>query len=181
MSNLVEKILIGNANFDAESSEFLISVSPHYPTILITALIGLGSILTSMAVVYITRKNQESQNKAKLSELRYQWLREFRASGSDYIGVCTHIRSCTKNDTFEHGQLDLLQTKAYTLRSQIILMLDVDDIHRSIVESLTKDLINYAFDIEVHDDDYLALLDENRTQLQVVANTLWSEVKAELN
>ncbi|MFA0497907.1 hypothetical protein AB4496_03465, partial [Vibrio sp. 10N.222.46.A1] len=63
MSDLIEKVVIANAPIDAGASEFLVSISPHYPSIIITALIGIGSIFTSAAVVYITRKNQESQNK----------------------------------------------------------------------------------------------------------------------
>ncbi|EID0694582.1 hypothetical protein JKP11_20750 [Vibrio vulnificus] len=181
MANLIDKIVIANAPIDPAASEFLISISPHYPTIAITALIGIGSIFTSAAVVYITRKNQESQNRAKLSELRYEWLKEFRETASEFIGVCTHIKSCFNNNSFEKGQFDFLQMQAYSLRSRLILMLDTDTEVKLIIESLTQDLIVSAIDTDVNDKDYLSYLDQNREQFIEVANQFWSQVQVELN
>ncbi|MEZ8914357.1 hypothetical protein AB6D98_02700 [Vibrio lentus] len=180
MSNSIEQVVIANAPMSSGASEFLVSISPHYPSIVITALIGIGSICTSAAVVYITRKNQESQNRSKLSELRYEWLKEFRETASDFIGVCTHIKSCFNNESFEKGQFDLLQMKAYSLRSRLILMLDTDSEIKLALESLTQDLLNNAVDYKVDDMAFLSYLDGNREQFVKVADQFWDQIQSEL-
>ncbi|WP_305814530.1 hypothetical protein [Photobacterium leiognathi] len=68
-----EKFLLSNA-----SDAFVLSVNPDWPSIIVTGMIGLGSILTSIAVAYITYSNQKTQNRAKQAELRQEWLKEAR-------------------------------------------------------------------------------------------------------
>ena len=177
MSEIIEQIVIANAPLNTSASEFLISISPHYPSILITGLIGIGSILTSIAVVYVTYKNQKSQNQTKLAEFKYQWLQEFRSTASDFIGVCTHIRSCFNNNSFEKGQFDLLQMRGYMLRSQLTLMLD-DGVLSDVIQALTAELIDSASDQKSTDEDFMQYLRASNLQFKTAANDYWVKVRS---
>lgn len=50
--------------------EILLSITPDYHALLVTGAIGLGSILTSIAVVWISRRNQKSQSREKIAETK---------------------------------------------------------------------------------------------------------------
>lgn len=55
-----EKIILSSGDH-----EILLSISPDWPMIIITGLIGIGSIFTSILVGRISRQNQQAQNLKK--------------------------------------------------------------------------------------------------------------------
>ncbi|WP_394626678.1 hypothetical protein [Vibrio alginolyticus] len=69
-----------------------LSISTDWPTVIVTGAIGIGSILTSIAVVCITYMNQKSQSKAKSAELRYEWINELRSNVSEFISISSVIQ-----------------------------------------------------------------------------------------
>ncbi|HHK8432817.1 TPA: hypothetical protein ACQYBF_004576 [Vibrio parahaemolyticus] len=105
-----------------------LSISTDWPTVIVTGAIGLGSIMTSIAVVFITYVNQKNQSKAKSAELRYEWINELRSNVSEFISISSVIQirlsvddKYILTDDF-YNKLRVLAT----YKSKIHLMLDSD-------------------------------------------------------
>ncbi|MEZ8084014.1 hypothetical protein [Enterovibrio norvegicus] len=165
----------------ATAEPIMLSISPDWPSIIVTGAIGLGSVLTSIGVVYVTRSNQKSQSKAKLAELRKEALTELQNTAAEFIGVCTNIRSCRQNGSFSGNEFDQLQTKAYTLQANIFLSIELDTQVGKDIKRLTDKVINESSDFEVENLIYLKLLDKLNENFKLVLNKRWLEISSALN
>jgi hypothetical protein len=62
----LDKIQLSNQVVGDELQGFVINVATDIVAVSATALVGLGSVLVSLALVYVTRKNQKSQKRNTL-------------------------------------------------------------------------------------------------------------------
>ncbi|MGR3132494.1 hypothetical protein ABMX79_22045 [Vibrio vulnificus] len=177
MLNLEKLVLSSGAE------EILISVSPDWPTIIVTGAIGVGSILTSIAVVVISRRNQKSQSKEKVANLRQQWLTELRETISKFIAVAGVISvrgKIVKDYVATVEGKENYQTLLY-YRSKIHLMLDVNKDYSKILKSLLSDVVKNIGNNEkesVKDvGSYLKAFEE---QSQKVLEKAWQDIRKDL-
>lgn len=99
-----------------------------WPTVIATLAVGVGSILTSLIVAYLTHQNQKSQVRSSIAVLRSAWIKELRHSSSEFIGLALRIGYALQKvtsylETFEGAQ-DL--SRLFQVQSEINLMLDPD-------------------------------------------------------
>ena len=165
----------------ATAEPIMLSISPDWPSIIVTGAIGIGSILTSIAVVWVTRVNQKSQGKAKLAEIRKGDLTELKSTAAEFIGVCTNIRSCHMNNSFTGNEFDQLQTKAYTLQANIFLSIKLDTQLGKDIKRLTTKIIDESSNFKVENEIYLELLSKLNAKFKLVLDERWVEIKSALN
>ncbi|MFQ2069952.1 hypothetical protein ACK35S_12905 [Aeromonas veronii] len=166
----------------SEGQEFLLSISPDWPMIITTGLIGIGSIFTSIVVGRISKQNQQSQNLAKKAELRQVWITELRDYISQFVSLAATIRVRRNIDSNFSSSDDFYEyhTQLIASRTRIHLMLDANKEYTKIIKALILDLYKEA----VTDDGvienvgaYLKALEE---QSQIVLEKAWSDIKSEL-
>ncbi|MFQ1634291.1 MULTISPECIES: hypothetical protein [Aeromonas] len=166
----------------SEGQEFLLSISPDWPMIITTGLIGIGSIFTSIVVGRISKQNQQSQNLAKKAELRQVWITELRDYISQFVSLAATIRVRRNIDSHFSSSDDFYEyhTQLIASRTRIHLMLDANKEYTKIIKALILDLYKEA----VTDDGvienvgaYLKALEE---QSQIVLEKAWSDIKSEL-
>ena len=172
-----ENFLLSNA-----SEAFVLSVTPDWPSIIVTGMIGLGSILTSIAVAYITYSNQKTQNRAKQAELRQEWLKEARDTVSSIISLCHVIKvRCKTDKAFIRGQdyFDLHQ-ELLSYRSKITLMLDSEKESTKNLLSILADLIDSVTKINVERDEMKAYMFAFEELANDILEKAWRDIKRDL-
>ncbi|MFM2628229.1 hypothetical protein AAFX20_12135 [Vibrio chagasii] len=162
--------------------QFFLSISPDWPMIIITGLIGIGSILTSIIVGRISKQNQKIQNVAKKAELRQIWLDDLRNTLSEYMSVAATIsvrrqldKAFMSKETYYEYHMSLLKN-----RTKVNLMLDPSKEYAAAISSLLDDVYLSSVDKESSIDDlnsYRIALEEQSQQLLEKA---WGDIKNEL-
>ncbi|UBR43627.1 hypothetical protein [Aeromonas veronii] len=173
----VERLVLSS-----EGQEFLLSISPDWPMIMITGLIGIGSIFTSIAVGRISKQNQQSQNLAKKAELRQAWITELREHISQFVSLASTIR-VRRNIDNEFSSSEAFyeyHSQLIASRTRIHLMLDANKEYTEIIKSLIHDLYNEAVmkdGVAKNVGAYRKALEE---QSQKILEKAWSDIKSEL-
>ncbi|WP_176472741.1 hypothetical protein [Vibrio vulnificus] len=140
----------------------MLSISPDWPSIIVTGAIGLGSVLTSIGVVYVSKANQKTQNKAKSAELRHAWTEELRESLSNFDSIATvlHFKVVTQPDFPQSDEFTRLIGELSLHHKKILLMLDENkeitimlthvlrDVMKSVVKRDSSDIFNQFMDIK---------------------------------
>ncbi|HIF5616213.1 TPA: hypothetical protein ACX3CR_004824, partial [Vibrio parahaemolyticus] len=106
--------------------EILLSISPDWPMIIVTGLIGVGSILTSVLVSRISKNNQRMQSLARKAELRQNWVNELRESISKFLSASTtiHIRRNTDSTFSSSEEFFSAHSEVVCLETKVNMMLD---------------------------------------------------------
>ncbi|EIO4084154.1 hypothetical protein WOC12_03930 [Vibrio parahaemolyticus] len=172
-----ENFLLSNA-----SEAFVLSVTPDWPSLIVTGMIGLGSILTSVAVAYITYSNQKTQNRAKQAELRQEWLKEARDTISSITSLCHVIKvRCKVDKTFIRGQdyFDLFQ-ELLSYRSKITLMLDSEKESTKNLLSILADLVDSVAKRNVDKEEMKAYMYAFEELANDILEKAWSDIKRDL-
>ncbi|ANR89068.1 hypothetical protein BBB50_15440 [Vibrio cholerae 2740-80] len=173
-----EKLILSSG-----SEHILMSISPDWPSIIVTGLIGIGSILTSIAVVKISRRNQKSQNKEKVAELRQQWLSELRDSMSKFVSIAGIISIRSKVAKDYHLTIEASEHHQNLLfyRTKIMLMLDVNKeytpILKSLIEEVVENMTKPEHDSVIETRAFCQALEE---QCQHVLEKAWLDIKEDL-
>ena len=172
-----ENLLLSNA-----SEALVLSITPDWPSIIVTGMIGLGSILTSIAVAYVTYSNQKTQNRAKQAELRQEWLKEARDTISSIISLCHVIKvRCKADKSFVRGQdyFDLHQ-ELLSYRSKITLMLDPKKESTQILLAILADLIGTVTKINAERDEMKAYMYVFEDLANGILEQAWQDIRRDL-
>ncbi|ELI9684887.1 hypothetical protein OC525_22435 [Vibrio vulnificus] len=180
MSKLERTVSEGTYVLSTAGEEILLSITPD---LIVTGAIGLGSIFTSIAVVWITRKNQKSQSKEKIAELRQEWIIELRENMSRFISIASavavNLKQIAQYYKSKEGNENYQALLYY--RSKILLMLDVEKDYTPILKSLMSDIISNMSksDLESFKNvaSFATALDE---QCQIVLEKAWNDIKSDL-
>ncbi|MCS0114065.1 hypothetical protein NDJ00_07690, partial [Vibrio parahaemolyticus] len=163
--------------------EILLSISPDWPMIIVTGLIGVGSILTSVLVSRISRNNQRMQSLARKAELRQNWVNELRESISKFLSASTtiHIRRNTDSSFSSSEEFFSAHSEVVCLETKVNMMLDPSKDESKIISSLMKDVYKNAV-LSDGDSKHLgaykrALEEQSRSLLEKA----WNDIKRELN
>ncbi len=162
-------------------SEFSVSISPDWPSIIVTGMIGLGSIFTSIAVARISKSNQITQNKAKKAELRQMWVNELRDDISNFISVCIIIKVRALND-IEYQKSGEIYSHFQTLfeyRAKIRLMLDPQKDYTLILNSLIDDVYRSVSRKEIDTKELSSYLNAFQEQSALLLEKAWCDIKDE--
>ncbi|OCH01866.1 hypothetical protein [Aliivibrio fischeri] len=162
-------------------SEFSLSITPDWPSIIVTGMIGLGSIFTSIAVARISKNNQIIQNKAKKAELRQVWINELRGEVSNFISICIilKLRFASNPEFSKSDELFPLLQQLFQYRAKIRLMLDPQKSYTIILNSLLDDVYKSVNSLDVNAKDFSAYLNAFQEQVALVLEKAWCDIKGE--
>lgn len=177
MSNSVSELLIHNAN-----EALTLSITPDWPSIIVTGMIGIGSIFTSIAVAWITYSNQKTQNKAKQAELRQEWLSEARSTISLIVSLCHVIKVRLKSDNtfFKTPEYYMLHQELFSCRSKIILMLDSKKESTINLSSILEDLIRSVTNRSVDRNEMKAYMKAFEDLARNILEEAWVQIRRDL-
>ncbi|EGR0659914.1 hypothetical protein M2G36_20410 [Vibrio vulnificus] len=153
----MEKVLLSNALVEGELQEFVISVTTDIIAVSATALVGIGSVLVSLALVWVTRQNQKSQNSLHSLNIKLASLDKLQETGARFISLVARTGNLVRNGKAVDSP-DVLEAHSEMLfyQSSLVLMLPSSDVSKkivSLVNDATKDILSEktsAEDISKH-------------------------------
>ena len=162
---------------NSEPLNLAISASTDWPTV----LVGCGSVLTGLAVAYISKSNQIAQSKAKTAELRQRWLEELRQNFACFISYCGIIQVRNEmNNNFVYSPEGLeLAKEIACLESTIKLMLDVKKDYTANIFALMTDMTDIVFDPE-KGNDFHKYSDALTEQANLALEKSWQDIRRDL-
>lgn len=166
-----------------EKYNVALSASTDWPTVLVTGAIGIGSILTSIAVAWITHNNQIIQNKSKIAELRQRWLESLRQEIATYSSLCLIIAANYHlNDKFyKTSECSGLFRELYASHSNLVLMMEQGKDYTIIIRSMMDDIRQSLDSKDTNKmQDLKALIDALNEQANVLLEKAWSDIKCDL-
>ncbi|MCD6670895.1 hypothetical protein LT068_17895 [Vibrio cholerae] len=125
-----------------EKINVALSATTDWPTVLVTGAIGIGSIMTSIVVAWITHNNQMVQNKSKVAELRQRWLEALRQEVAEYSSLCLIIGAHyhLNDKLFKTQECSELFRELYTSHSNLVLMMEQNKDYTLIIRSIMDDI-----------------------------------------
>ncbi len=93
----LDKIQLSNQVVGDELQGFVINVATDIVAVSATALVGLGSVLVSLALVYVTRKNQKSQNEIHSSNLAMAHWENVQRNTARYLSSVSNVGMVIRN------------------------------------------------------------------------------------
>jgi hypothetical protein len=173
----VSELLIQNAG-DA----LTLSITPDWPSIMVTGMIGIGSIFTSIAVAWITYSNQRTQNRVKQAELRQEWLSEARATISSIVSLChvIKVRSKTDKEFLKSSESYTLHQELFVYRSKITLMLDAKKPSTVSLLAILEDLIKSVTTRSVERDDMKSYMYAFEALAGQILEEAWTQIRKDL-
>ena len=175
----VKPVIIQHEGTQTPISVYLDSPT-DWPTVIATLAVGLGSILTSLVVGYLSHQNQKAQVRSSIASLRSTWIKELRQLTGEFIGLASRIGRALQSESSyldsQTGRQEL--SKLFEVTSQIELMLDPKKPEtketsakmRAMVDSLHQGEFNKAN----------TLLNQFKDQLSAILEKGWSDVKEDL-
>jgi hypothetical protein len=163
--------------------EILLSISPDWPMIIVTGLIGVGSILTSVLVSRISKNNQRMQSLAKKAELRQNWVNALRDNISRFLSTSTtiHIRRTLDISFSSSEEFHSAHSEVLCLESKVNMMLDPNKDESMIISSLMRDVYKNAVLKEGSPENLAAFKKELENQSRSLLEKAWNDIKRELN
>ena len=173
MKELAQSLILENGN-----NEFIISITPDWPTIIVTGMIGLGTIMTSFAVAKISKNNQEAQNRAKRAELRKEWINALRESSSKYLAKCLEVNSrITFDGNYKMStEMYIDFTEVYMHMNEIIFMLEPGKDVTEEIKQLLSDTGQSLFENDDH-DKFVTQCHALRDELTNLLEKAWNDIK----
>lgn len=176
---LTKPVIIQNDGTQAPISVRLESPT-DWPTIIATLAVGLGSLLTSLVVGYLSHQNQKAQVRSSIATLRSIWIKELRQLTGEFIGLASRIgRSLQSDPSHLHSQEGRNElSKLFEVASQIELMLDP-------LKQETKDASAKMSEIvdRLHQGKFSTantLLNALKDNLSAILEKGWRDVKEDL-
>ncbi|WP_407528548.1 hypothetical protein [Vibrio parahaemolyticus] len=162
---------------NSEPLDIAVSSATDWPTI----LVGCGSVLTGLAVAYISKSNQVAQSKAKTAELRQRWLEELRQNLASFISMCGILQLRHQlNEQFVYTPEELELAKDIArLESTIKLMLDVKKDYTKYILSLMKDMTDIVL-LPEQATDFHAYSDALTEQVNLTLEKSWQDIRKDL-
>ena len=175
------EILLGNLQI-GEATEFILSIAPDWPMIILTAIVGFTSFWTSRALVKVTRQNQTAISQSKQAEIRLAWQKELRNSLAEMSASCLVVNTKanskpeyeSSNEYFNDWQ------KILILNSKVNLLLTSESEDVKALKSLVDDMVFTAISTKGADKDFTSYLVAMEDMAKVVLENEWSRIKRNL-
>ena len=166
-----------------EKMNVALSATTDWPTVLVTGAIGIGSIMTSIAVAWITHNNQMVQNKSKVAELRQKWLEALRQEIAEYSSLCLIIGANyhLNEKFFKTPECSQLFRELYASHSNLVLMMEQDKDYTLIIRSMMDD-IRQSLDSKESNKmlDLNAMVGALNEQANSLLEKAWKDIKRDL-
>lgn len=151
-----------------------------WPSVIATLTVGLGSILTSLVIGYLSHQNQKAQVRSSIASLRSTWIKELRQLTGEFIGLASRI-SCAPQSKPSH--LDSQEarqelSKLFQVASQIELMLDPQKQQTRDASYNMSEIVKSLHQGEFSKAD--TLLNAFKDNLSAILEKGWSDVKEDL-
>jgi hypothetical protein len=151
-----------------------------WPTVIATFAVGIGSILTSLIVGYLSHQNQKSQVRSSIAGLRSAWIKELRHLSSEFIGLAARIGyALQKNRSYletSEGAQDL--SRLFQVHSEIHLMLDPDKPESQSTESKMDSIVDFLRKRDFENAG--SHLEEFHNDISRKLEKAWRDVKEDL-
>lgn len=159
----------------------VLSINPDWPSIIVTGAIGLGSVLTSIGVVYVSKMNQKTQNKAKSAELRHAWTEELRESLSSFDSIATvvHFKITTQPDFPQSDEFTRLIGELSLHHNKILLMLDENKEITIMLKHVLRDVMRNILKVD-GSEAFRQFMDIKQALGRQILENAWSDIKNEL-
>lgn len=151
-----------------------------WPTVIATLTVGLGSILTSLVVGYLSHQNQKAQVRSSIASLRSTWIKELRQLTGEFIGLASRIGRALQSEPShldsQEGRQEL--SKLFEVASQIELMLDPQKRETRDASASMSEIVD-----SLHQGEFSkanTLLNAFKDNLSAILEKGWSDVKEDL-
>ncbi|MEZ9300434.1 hypothetical protein AB4168_18280 [Vibrio splendidus] len=162
--------------------EFVVSLTPDIPMIVVTIFIGISSVINARAVNRITKDNQKQQGLQKRAEIRQKWQDDFKLNISELVSLATIVNLRCRDDRtfFSTPEYYELWQKLFTHQTRITLMMDEQKDYATIIDSLVEDVFSNAADIQVDTQGLAAYCNALVEQSQTVIEKAWQDINKDL-
>jgi len=157
-----------------------VETSTDWPVVLATLAVGVGSILTSLVVGWLSVVNQRTQVRSSIANFRHAWIQELREQFSRFISLSakisyeiTHDAKYLISEKSNQPFGDLMESQAH-----ILLMLDQKKSYCGELNTIMNDMVDA---LRVYDQKKLS------TRTQDLANRAnevleigWQDIKSDL-
>ncbi len=170
-------------------SQILISPQPlnikvdtptDWPTVIATLIIGVGSVLTTLLVGWLSHVNQRSQIRSSIASFRQSWVSELRETSAKFLASAAqlHLDIDTDNEYLSKSESNGQYSELIMLQSKIGLMLDKKHDNSSRLESLSEEIIK---NIKANDTEKLnASANEFHSLMRDNLENAWQQIKRDL-
>ncbi|EIO5090086.1 hypothetical protein LQN34_003540 [Vibrio cholerae] len=161
----MENILLSNAFVDGKQQSFLINVATDETAVYATALVGIGSVLVSLALVWVTWKNQKSLNSLQYLNTKLAHLDKLQDIGAKFLSFSVHVGNLIRQGEAISSPV-VLQNHSEMLfyQSSLVLMLPTSDENKTLV-SLLGDIANKVTDKQTSVESMSKLISQAGTEL----------------
>jgi hypothetical protein len=163
-----------------EPIRLAIETPTDWPTVIATLAVGIGSILTSLIVGYLSYQNQRSQVRSSIASLRSTWINELRKLSAEFIGLAARIgyglQKSTSHLESSEGSQDL--SSLFQAASEIHLMLDPDKPETKHTASNMDSVVECLRQRDFGEAD--SLLEKFESDISRLLEKAWSDVKEDL-
>lgn len=154
--------------------------STDWPPVIATFLVGIGSVMTTLLVGWLSAMNQRSQIRSNIATFRHKWLEDLREATSDFIALATRIHNELNDnpDYWETSQSTELFSQLVRLRAKIVLMLDAK---KKYADELVE-LMNAAIEaLRNHSEERINSSVNNLTEkAKEILELAWTDIKRDL-
>ena len=151
-----------------------------WPIFFATLLVGVGSILITLLVGWLSSVNQRTQIESSIATFRHKWIEDLRESVSRFIALGAKIHyeqqinpnflvSEKLNDIFS----ELMQTQAY-----ILLMLDRKKAYTDELSNFMDEVVNGLR--KNSEEDFLKNSESFANKASDVLELGWQDIKRDL-
>lgn len=165
---------------DPQPLRLAVDTATDWPTVAATSLVGVGSIVTSILVAWITRVNQRSQLRASTATFRQQWMTELRIAVAEFFELVAMTKFEMEEDSGDTKTKisSANYSRIIFLQSKIGLMLDEQQPYTEKVNTLLDDIIRHLKGREYQEleKSVNSLLNE----MNKVLEKAWGDIKNDL-
>ncbi|MEZ9776375.1 hypothetical protein [Vibrio sp. 10N.261.54.A5] len=162
--------------------EFVISLTPDIPMIIVTIFIGISSVINARTVNRITKDNQKQHGLQKRAEIRQKWQDDFKLNISELVSLATIVNLRCRGDkafssTSEYFEL---WQKLFHYQTRITLMMDEQKDYATIIDRLVEDVFSHAADTSIDTKGLAAYSNALVEQSQTVIEKAWQDINKDL-
>ncbi|TOG44705.1 hypothetical protein [Vibrio parahaemolyticus] len=163
----MDKIQLSNQVVGDKLQGFVISIATDIVTVSATALVGLGSVLVSLALVYVTRKNQKSQNEVHAANLAISHWENVQRNTATYLSSVSYVGMVIRNNKGAEMPSNLPQLYSEMMENSLnVTLLLPDSEQGKILNRLIADLNKSVIDRSSTHIDTGALASAVGTQMR---------------
>lgn len=172
------------------SSQILVSPQPlkldvdtptDWPTVIATLIVGIGSVLTTLLVGWLSYVNQRSQIRGSIASFRQQWVSELRLTSAEFLASVAQLHLDIDADTsfLLKPESNEKYSKLIMLQSKIELMLDKKHANSTKLESLLERIIRNVKNNEK--PELNSSVNEFHSLMRDTLENAWQQIKLDLS